>query len=110
MLLTEKEAREKWCPRTRRPHQMKNEWGSTIGTSGLSRENCCLGFGCAWWCWDAKLNDQLLNDAKQAWEENADYERPQRPAFRDSAEWQEANAARLGFCGLAGKAESDEQD
>lgn len=105
MLLTEEQAREKWCPLRKRGDVTENQWGSTIGRSGLQAQNCCIASGCAAWRWHEELNEESWNSAREAFEENADYEIPQRPAFQDSAEYQDWQTSKCGYCGLAGRAE-----
>ena len=117
MLLTEEQAQEKWCPfaltlgrligrdEERHPDRTlgcgPQNRGSTMG--GPLDACRCIASGCMAWSWDRKHNDEAFEEAKQAFMENADYEMPQRPAFRDSAEWQEAMNNRLGWCGLCPK-------
>lgn len=125
MLLTEKEAAEKWCPHVR--------IAVLAGTGGAACNEhpdpeidaaCrCVGSRCAMWRWAEPMRRSLwMPESSVPYSEPA-APAPDRPAdVPMSWEWtpamdpsdpsggwlepeSEANARRRGYCGLAGKPE-----
>ncbi len=88
MLLTEKEARGKWCPHVRlrvldRAHAETMAFNRVVKKAGPhdARDDVefthCIGSGCSQWRWPAAGSGQLTNSAGE----------------------------RVGYCGLAGRPE-----
>ena len=58
MLVTEKEAKEKWCPHVRFTvgidHSPSNRWRQLDKKDNLNPETCrCIGSECMAWSWNA---------------------------------------------------------
>lgn len=129
MLTNVKEASALWCPMTRsagfigkgkigpavnRIHQ--SETGVEIDCDDSPQPySTCIGPKCAMWRWAEPIRIRVI--APEKWPEN-DAHVPERPAhIPESWTWEpgdgdppgwvepkdEAQARRLGFCGLAGK-------
>lgn len=79
-MLTEDEARGKWCPMARVPYRNPPEWahvvtGAINRGAGYERECRCIASACMAWQW---RDNPFTHDGKP-------------------------NTRRRGFCGLAGK-------
>ena len=97
MMHTEEQARETRCCG---PEGCGNWHPGSNKTIRLCVASDCMG----WW-WNTEHNDLLLEEQREAYRENADYDPVKKPPMSASVEMEEYLARRCGYCGLAGKVE-----
>lgn len=117
-MMTEEEARKKWCPFVRQSNGPDGTWNRFNAASHVSDlENyTCLGSGCMAWrsAWEEHPDAKMLRYEKQSIALYGDAPKPKdgegwepvkhkNPNLKDTAEpfidhWRR----RVGFCGLAG--------
>ena len=116
MLLTETEAKKKWCPHVRAAisHEDNNACNAGVEGSRVPSYSCCVGSGCMMWRWAEDIprrrwvntaNGNDMTDpgsppnVPESWEFC--------PADDEDSCWVEpqgeATARRRGYCGLAGR-------
>lgn len=96
MIMTEQEARDKWCPMSRSfgPHGSS---GNRNLDGSVQKADHCLGTGCPMWRWMMALMQIEAHEPREGWEHVYGEDREywlEPPA--------EAMKRRRGFCGLAG--------
>ena len=83
MLLTESEAKTKWCPFARLPHGLNRVGGASLDDGPMIAASvCCIASQCMAWRWDGYRHDNGVFSAQT-----------------------EKHQERVGHCGLAGKVE-----
>lgn len=110
MIVSEKDAKTKWCPQAR----VASPWNRDVPINRVAAiynneqdhppgGTKCLGSGCMLWRWLQPALQEMRRNPVEGWEHVvAD---PDDPEVGDY--WlqplEEAQARRLGYCGLAGK-------
>ena len=65
MLLTENEAKDKWCPQVRAAADVEDGNACNAGVAGLRVPfySCCIGSGCMMWRWSAPVHRRVITTA-----------------------------------------------
>lgn len=116
MLLTEEEAKERWCPFVRYLAVFRNHHGDreTAGCfnrggadSGLEKA-CCIASQCMAWRWQPLQADQPFMDAVKKRMDDAKEAHPKAVKYvrANLVEFDLPTEPFRGHCGLAGKPEA----
>lgn len=97
MMLTEDEAKTKWCPMVR--HDMDGGFNRFHSDGTAPASATCIGSACMMWRWN-EYTDQYRHYRHSEPPEGEGWERTAHPG-----QWRRKNPNRGGFCGLAGKPE-----
>lgn len=108
MILTEEEARTKWCPEARvaidaQGYSAANRFGDD-GKSYLGSQTFCIGSACMAWRWEGDWSDQKIHpNTLEAWAKYG-WVKVDDPFEGDDGTITVRYAGRrVGFCGKAGK-------
>lgn len=104
MLITEQEAKTKWCPAARTAGTVANH--SEVANRGLSDDDMnacgCVGSACMWWCWAGPEMGRVRVKG-QSRLVPLEILRADAVLEKDEALHYDLEP-RLGFCGVAGRA------
>lgn len=76
MSMTEKEAKEKWCPffqASATPADQNHMYSIIVNRPRQDQEqnSLCIGSRCMCWRWDRLFNDDVLDEQRRAWVSDA---------------------------------------
>lgn len=98
MILTEAEARQKWCPHVRMGSVGHNRWSDTSDPIGLA--GCeCVASSCMSWCWAETF---WQYDHAEARPEGEGWKQGPHPGSPGVTVWKRPKEPR-GYCGLASR-------
>ena len=104
-MMTEEEAKKKWCPHVRLGDSASNRWSTEVNLGGIAPAQSCIGSGCMAWRWKETFEQMPSKGEATPEKDKPKGEGWHYELVQGSGVWRRSTFV-TGYCGLAGKVET----